>query len=293
MVKSNLTVNCEYFTLRFVCGIVNAIPYRVATSLAWLLARIAFAAGLKRKRTLERIRGAYPGISDREAVRIAVSSLANILKIGVELIRVPKLTREWMDEYVIDGIPCRDMLQKAVDRGKGVVIMVPHTGNWLMAAWAMAKYGLPIFAIGAHHRNPKINNWLFGQYGDLEVLDRSSRDTLGKIRDYLRQGRTFAIMPDLRVPKRDVEVDFLGGKANVSRAGAMFAVRVGCPIVVAAMSREGGKHVFHYLATLETEGRTAEDLTKEAMKLLADFVAKHPGDWYWFNKRWILQPPTK
>ena len=39
----------------------------------------------------------------------------------------------------------------------------------------------------------------------------------------------------LKIGKRDVEADFFGGKANVSRAGAMFAVRCGSPVVVAQM----------------------------------------------------------
>jgi KDO2-lipid IV(A) lauroyltransferase len=183
-----------------------------------------------------------------------------------------------------------------VDEGKGVVIMVPHSGNWYMAAWSMAKYGLPLFAIAARQRNPKLNAWMYRQYGDIEVLDRSEKTTLVKIRRYLSAGRAFAILPDLRVKARDVEVDFLGGKANVSRAGALFAVRSGCPIVVAAMRREKGRHVFSHLATLRPDPAAADAkaeaarLTREAMAYLDAEVRRHPGEWYWYNKRWILEP---
>ena len=290
MAKGRIAVNLEYGTLRFFCGVVNAIPYSAATAMARTLARVAFAFGFKRKRTLDRIRSVFPEITDKEAKRIAVSSLANVLETAVEMIRAPKLTRAWMDEHTVEGEKYKDMLQRIVDRGKGVVIMVPHSGNWYMAAWAMAKYGLPLFAIAARQRNPKIDAWMNRQYGDIEVLDRDCRDTLGRIKDYLRNGRAFAILPDLRVRKRDVEADFLGGKANVSHAGALFAVHAGAPIVVAAMTREKGKHVFNYLATLESDGRTAEELTKKAMTMLSEFLMKHPGDWYWYNKRWILEP---
>ena len=109
-------------------------------------------------------------------------------------------------------------------------------------------------------------------------------------------GRAFAILPDLRVRRRDVEVDFFGGKANVSHAGAMFAVNAGCPIVVAQMFREKGKHVFNHIATLRpnpdaSDKRTeAVRLTREAMALLDREVRKRPSDWFWFNKRWILEP---
>ena len=298
MAKSALAVNVEYFTLRFFCAVVNAIPYSLAMSFARGLGWTAFTIfGFKRRRTLERIRSVFPEKSVREARAIAVRSLQNILQTAVEMMRASKLDRKWMDRYVEDGPLYKDKLQAYVDEGKGVVIMVPHSGNWYMAAWSMAKYGLPLFAIAARQRNPKLNAWMNRQYGDIEVLDRDCRDTLAQIREKLSAGRAFAILPDLRVRDRDVEADFFGGKANVSRSGAAFAVKCGCPIVVAIMARRNGKHVFNHIATLRPDPNAvdkkeeARRLTRETLKLLSDEIMKNPGDWYWFNKRWILEPP--
>ena len=297
MAKSAAAANFEYAALRFFCALVNAIPYPVAMFMARSLAWTAFYVfGFKRKRTLERIFSVFPGISRREANRIAVKSLANILMTGVEMIRAPKLNRAWMDRYVKDGALYKDKLQSYVDEGKGVVIMVPHSGNWYMAAWSMAKYGLPLFAIAAKQRNRKIDAWMKRQYGDIEVLDRGEKSTLVRIKERLESGRAFAILPDLRVPIKDVEVNFLGSRANVSHAGAMFAVRCGAPVVVASMRREGGRHVFDHLATLRPDPAApdkkeeARRLTREAMAIIDRSVQAHPGDWFWYNKRWILQP---
>ncbi len=248
---------------------------------------------------MERIASVFPEKTKPERLRIAVRSLANVLQTAVEMIRAPRLTRKWMDRHVVDGQMYKDRLQSYVDEGKGVVIMVPHSGNWYMAAWCMAAYGLPLFAIAAKQRNPKIDAWMNRQYGAVEVLDRDCRDTLAKIRAGLEAGRVFAILPDLRVRKRDVEADFFGGKANVSRAGAMFAVRCGSPVVVAQMVRDGGRHVFNHIATLRPDPSAAdpraeaERITREAMSLIDREVRKRPGDWYWYNKRWILEPPER
>ena len=250
----------------------------------------------KRARTMERIASVFPEKSRAERLRIAVRSLANVLQTAVEMIRAPRLTRKWMDRHVVDGQMYKDRLQSYVDEGKGVVIMVPHSGNWYMAAWAMAAYGIPLFAIAAKQRNPKIDAWMKRQYGAIEVLERGSAKTLVEIKGKLASGRAFAILPDLRVPQRDVEVDFLGGKANVSHAGAMFAVRCGSPIVVAVMRRESGKHVFDHVGTLRPDPAAkdkkaeAARLTREAMKMLDGRIMAHPEHWYWYNKRWILQP---
>ena len=300
MAKSSLAINAEYFTLRLVCALVNAIPYPLAMAAARGLGWTAFHVfRFKRRRTLDRIRGVFPEKSVREAKSIAVRSLQNVLQTGVEMMRAPQLDRAWMDRHVKDGQHYKDRLQAYVDEGKGVVIMVPHSGNWYMAAWSMAKYGLKLFAIAARQRNPKLDAWMNRQYGDIEVLDRDCRDTLGRIREKLAAGRAFAILSDLRVRKKDVEVDFFGGKANVSRSAATFAVKCGCPIVVAVMTRRNGRHVFNHLATLRPDPAAvdkkeeARRLTREALKLLSDEVMKNPGDWFWYNKRWILEPPTE
>ena len=300
MAKSAVSINLEYFLLRFFCAVVNVIPYPLAVAAARGLGWMAFTVfGFKRRRTLERIRGVFPEKTEREAKAIAVRSLQNILQTAVEMMRAPKLDRKWMDRYVKDGQLYKDKLQTYVDEGKGVVIMVPHSGNWYMAAWSMAKYGLKLFAIAARQRNPKLNAWMNRQYGDIEVLDRDCRNTLTQIREKLSAGRAFAILPDLRVWDRDVEAEFLGGRANVSRSGAAFAVKCGCPIVVAIMTRQGGRHVFNHIATLRPnpdavdKKEEARRLTRETLKLLSDEIMKTPGDWYWFNKRWILEPPEQ
>lgn len=298
--KNTFTIYAEYAALRFFCGFVNLIPYRLAMGAAALLAWLAVDVfRFKRRRTMERIAGVFPDASERWKRTTARKSLANILKTAVEMIRAPKLSAAWMDKHVVDGKFYKDRLQKYVDEGHGVVIMVPHTGNWYMAAWSMAKYGLRLSALAARQSNPRIDAWMKRQYCDIEVFDRNCSDTLGRIRESLRSGRAFAILPDLRVRKRDVEVDFLGGRANVSRAGAMFAVHSGSPVVVAAMRREKGRHVFTHLATLRPDPAASDKkaeamrLTAEAMRHLDGFIQRHPEDWYWYNKRWILQPPER
>lgn len=297
MAKGKIAVNVEYGAFRFVCALVNAVPYRVAMAAARGLSAFLFdVLRFQCARTLGRIREVFPGIGAREAAAIARQSLANVLQSAVEMIRAPKLTRKWMDCHVRDGLLYKNRLQELVDEGHGVVIMVPHSGNWYMAAWSMAKYGLPLFAIAARQRNPKISDWMARQYGDIEVLDRNEKSTLVKIKERLRAGRAFAILPDLRVRTKDVETPFLGGTANVSHAGAMFAVKCGSPIVVAAMRREGGRHVFNHIATLRPNAAApdakeeARRLTREVLTLLDTEIRARPGEWFWFNKRWILEP---
>jgi len=287
----------EYALLRTACAVVNAIPYPLACALArgfaWFLVDVV---RFQRRRTFDRIRGCFPGMTDREVHRIAVMSLSNVLMSAVEMIRASRLDRKWIEAHVKDVHVYAERLKAIADEGKGVVIMVPHSGNWYMAAWAMARCGVPLFAIAAKQRNPYIDAWMNRQYGDgLDVVERGSARVMAEIKARLSKGQCFAILPDLRVPAKDVEVPFLNGTANVSHGGASFATAVGAPVVVAIMRRENGRHVFDHLATLRPDPekpRKEESirLTRETMALLDDAIRKTPEHWFWYNKRWILQP---
>lgn len=300
MAKGPIAVNLEYAVLRTFQVVVNVIPYPVAMAFARGMGRIVFSVfRYRRSRTLGRIRSVFPEKNEHEVKAIALRSIQNILENGVEMMRSPRLTRAWMDRHVRDGALYKEKLQALVNEGHGVVVMVPHSGNWYMAAWAMAKYGLKLFAIAARQRNPKLEHWMNRQYGEVEVLCRNDRTTLVKIVHKLKAGGVFAILPDLRVRNEDVSAPFLRGYANVSRAGAAFAVKCGSPIVVAQMLRVGNEHVFNHIATLRPDlaaidkKEEAARLTKEALKLLSAAVEQHPGDWFWYNKRWILEPIRK
>lgn len=295
--KSSFEIYLEYGALRLVTFVLSSIPYSAAMAIArgwaWMMVNVFH---FKEKRTLSRIRSVFPEKPEREVRAIALGSLQNVIMNAVEMMRSPTMDRAWMDKYVKNGEMYKNRLQGYVNEGKGVVIMVPHSGNWYMAAWSMAAYGLPLCSIAARMRNPKIDAWMNRQYCNIEVYDRDNRDTLVKIKKSLMSGRAFAILPDLRVRRKDVSAPFLGGVANVSRAGAMFAVKCGCPIVVACMSRRDGKHNYTHLATLRPDPEAADpkeeaaQLTVEALKILDAEVRRRPHEWFWYNKRWILEP---
>lgn len=297
--KSKAAELAEYAALRGACAVVNAIPYAAACLMARCAAACLVRCGFKRKRTFERIAGVFPGLAKDEVRRIAEQSLANVLMSGVEMIRAPRLTKKWIARHVADVDEYAGRLREILDEGRGAVIMVPHCGNWYMAAWAMAKCGLPLSAIAARQRNPRLDAWMKRQYGTIDVVERGSASVMRDVISRLKDGSGVAILPDLRVPNPDVEVPFLNGTANVSHGGALFAVATGAPIVVAAMRRVDGRHVFDHLATLRPDPNAADRreearrLTREAMALLDEAIRKDPGQWFWYNKRWILQPPRR
>jgi KDO2-lipid IV(A) lauroyltransferase len=176
----------------------------------------------------------------------------------------------------------------ALRLGRGVVVAASHTGNWDLAACALAK-GVDLLVVTKHLRV----RWLdrFWQTSRVNLADASG--ALRRSRDVLRRGGIVAMMID-QVPvstRHAVLVEFLGRLALVDRAPAALAARSGAPFVIAASRRgPGGEQLLHVLDVLVPPPRASrawiDAATATATRALERFVLDHPSQWLWLHRRW-------
>ena len=105
-----------------------------------------------------------------------------------------------------------------------------------------------------------------------------------------------AIVPDVRMRTEGVIVPFLGGKANVGRGMAMFARHADVPIFPCIVTRHGWtrhKIIIHEpIFPNHSLGRNEDipRMTQTVMEIIEKAIREEPEQWFWFNKRWILDP---
>jgi KDO2-lipid IV(A) lauroyltransferase len=93
-----------------------------------------------------------------------------------------------------------------------------------------------------------------------------------------------------------VEVDFFGGRANVAEGTAVFARQTGVPIFPTIPIREGiVRHRIKILDPIwpDPSLEKKEDirrLTQATLTAIEAEIRKRPELWFWYNKRWILDP---
>ena len=170
-------------------------------------------------------------------------------------------------------------------------------GNWDLAGVTLDIFGLPIFSIARQQKNRLTDAFLnkkrrnFG----LDVLFNDS-SSLKKIIQRINSGEIFIILPDVRNPRVAHEIPFLKGKANIGVGAAAFAKSCNCPIIPFVVRRNGW---FNHEAKLHAPIYPNESLNKnddvEIMmtKLMSIFNAEidaSPEQYFWYNKRWILDP---
>ncbi len=288
----------EYVALLLFAGLLRILPYRVALAFGWLVARLAFhLVRFRRREAVRRIEAVFgDGFTPRQRRQIAWLSLRNLFFNMVELMRAAAFTPRWLERHVENYQPAMERVRQLVAEHGGVILALPHLGNWDLAGIATHHAGIKIFSVAGVQRNRLVNDWLNRQRGvGLDILPRGSA-ALRQVVKRLRNGQVFAILPDVRTRQPDLAIPFLGGTANLGRGMAQFARLAAVPILPVAVRRIGwARHRFDcYQACFikhELESAAAvQSLTEAVMQQLEAAIRATPGEWFWYNKRWVLEP---
>jgi KDO2-lipid IV(A) lauroyltransferase len=287
----------EYVMLRGLLGLVNILPLRIALALGWLIGRFFFhVLRFRRDKADERLLQVFgEQFSAKERRRIAWIAFRNICFNAVEAARFRKLTPEQ-----VRAMPFyREMEQvKKLHAEYGPLVFVTiHMGNWDLAGVAAKLDGLPVFSIARRQKNPLTDNLLneLRNTTGMEVVLNDSRILQNVVRK-LKGGEILAILPDVRSKESDLQVDFLGGKSSLGPGTAIFAQMAKCPIVPLTVIRKGWtQHEAKVFPPIfpNPEADKAEDrqrIMQELMTLFDAQIRQHPDQYFWFNKRWVLDP---
>jgi KDO2-lipid IV(A) lauroyltransferase len=288
----------EYGGVLILEGLFRVLPYRFCVGLAWMIACFAFHVLRWRRREAERRIRSVLGVGASEARKIAWQSLRNSALTAGEILYGRAVRDSWIHRHVDGWEESLEKFKAASAPGRGIVLALPHFGNWYLAGSVMAHYGVPLFAVAGVQRNPLTNDWMNRRlYGKMKIFERGS-SALRQCVKSLRSGGVLAILPDVRMKTPDLTVRFLGGDANLGRGMAAFARRTGSPIVLAKIRRVGlSRHVFDIAEPLFPDESLDEEtdirrLTETVMALIEAQIRADPGQWFWYNKRWVLDPLT-
>ncbi len=288
----------EYGALKSICGLLNLLPEQAAMrfgiGLAWL------AKGPMRSRihaARDRIREVFgSNLSDKEVKRIAWISLRNTFLNGVEVIRMGKIDRAWAEQHIAD-LNSIEPLRAHLQSGRGAILVVPHMGNWDLAAVVTRLLDLPVFLIVGHQKNPLTDAYInrMRRKPGIETISRHDGPLRQAIRR-LRAGQVLAFMTDTRSRAPGVYVSYLGKEANVVGGMALFARQADVPVFPAVTIREGTYHhrwkVFEPIYpdnTLDKQ-EDARRMTQAVMNVYDREVRARPDQYFWYNKRWVLEP---
>jgi KDO2-lipid IV(A) lauroyltransferase len=271
--------------------LVRIIPPRAAYALVGWFAPVVSPLWGEQYRhavaNMERVLGPAPS---RPEVRRQVRNVfRNYARYMVDLLRLPVTgpdeVRRRVDAYGLQHI------ESGLTRGRGVVLVTGHVGNWDIAGAYLAARGYPINVIVETLQPPRWNELvqrirvLTGMRAI--PLEQGVREML----DALRRNEILGVLIDRPLEKKGVPVHFFNAETRVPGGAATLAVRSGAAILVAAVLRNGDRFEAHVSPPIEFErsGDQARDvaaITQRAMSWLESLISRHPDQWYMFRNMW-------
>ncbi len=297
--KIRLKHRIEYAVLKVLLTIVCCIPLTAMGHIISGILRVLFRTVWPlKKESIARMREVFGEELPEERIRLwARHSMWNMLMNFIELIHRDKFTPEYLVAH-IDGLEeALQKVRKLVDKHGGAVLTLPHMGNWDLAGIACMSGKLPLMALARPQNNPLVQNWMSGNRSNFTIIDRTKPREFVKIAHHLKSGGVFAILPDVRHNKPGVSTTCFG-KPNVQLGKGLgrFTRMANVPIVPITMERIDASH--HRITTYDPiypdpdADPTADAirLTQTAWDIFEKKIREQPGQWFWFNRRWLLTP---
>ena len=282
--------------MTFLFRFLNILPHRAALGLGALLGGLFWAFSKRKVDKAEARCVAALGVGVTTARKIVMSSYVNVGRSVVEFVRLERLAPRLTSLVTIEG---EEHLAKAMARGKGVLVMTAHMGNWELGGARMVSEGYAIAPLYTPQRN-------IGGVNDLVSALRSSAAGMEMIPSEgagmreifraLRNGKLLVLLQDLDARKEGVVVPFLGLPASTAVGIVKMHRKLGAPIVPMMILRnpDGVTHkirIYEILSDLPDEdgnlfGANMEKSLKMCNNILAGWVTEHPEQWMWLLDRW-------
>jgi KDO2-lipid IV(A) lauroyltransferase len=222
-----------------------------------------------------------------ELVRRGVLSY---MRYWMETFRSP----DWSKERILSTVTVSNehLLMDPINNRTGVVVSLPHAGNWDHAGSYFCSRGARLVTV-AEVLKPRALFEKFLAYRQaigMEVLPLDSR-AFPTLIQRARDGKLVALVADRDLSSSGIDVNFFGGVARMPAGPAIVAIRTGIPLVTAFVSyTDSGIHVDLREVAIP-EGFDEAARVKASVQLCADNFADgikaHPDDWHMMQRIWV------
>ena len=269
---------------------VARAAFTVAAELTW---RRRGPSVRRLEANLRRVLG--PGASDGQLATVTRAALPSYLRYWLEVFRLPVLGRDrLLREFSLEGA---DRLFAAYAAGNGVVVALPHAGNWDIAgAWLVAR-GVP-FTTVAERLEPASLFRRFVAFREsigMSVLPASGgSEVFRELTRRLRAGAALCLVADRDLSASGVEVTFFGEPARLPAGPAALALATGAPLLPATLwyAEEGRGWCGRVHAPINppqtgTRREKIATMTQALADAFAGGIAAHPADWHLLQPLWV------
>jgi KDO2-lipid IV(A) lauroyltransferase len=279
-------------------GLYRLIPrlplrasYFIARALSALLVRLLTR---QRKTVLGNLEVAFgSSLGEDEKNRIARSMADNMIKSFFECLYLASPFHGRIEGgAVLEG---KEHLDRALARGKGVIAVSAHFGNFINLGSFMVRAHYPFHMV---LRDPpsepiaRVFRFFRRKAGQQWISTTPSAQCQRRILSSLRSNGIICIIADEYRRHGGIPVDFFGHPVPTAAGPALLSLRTGAallPLFVVRQQDDTHRVVIDPPLAYEPTGNRDADirnLTALFTERIEHYVRRYPAQWWWTNRRW-------
>ena len=285
--KENLTAYIYFAGWR----IVRWLPEKSAYAIAYFVADfVTRKNGKSVQRLRSNLQRTQTQITKLDLELLTFKAMRSYMRYWCDTFRFPDWSRQRVQQTVT--VENEHLLMDAIAAKTGVIVSLPHAGNWDHAGAYFCAKGVNLVTV-AERLKPEKLFLKFLQYRQdmgMEVLPLDGR-VLGTLAQRLRQGALVALVADRDLSRSGINVNFFGGPARMPAGPALLALKTEAPLITAFVSyTDNGIHIVFRNIPLPTSG-TQEEKVAQIVQMTAtqfeDGIKQHPEDWHMLQRIWV------
>ena len=284
-----------FIIVKFVSVLFLVIPLRLALWIGRRLGDLAYFLNSKRRSiAYANLKSAFPEKNTCEIKKILKAHYKNLGMSVVELLKLPVMGKRYLEKYIeIEGL---DRIKEARDKGKGVILLGGHFGNWEISSLGISASGQRMYIFAREQKHVRLNN-LLNSYREMTGSKVVAKGfSVREIIKALRDNNVVAMLIDQDAGAKGTFVNFLNRPASMAQGPVTLGFKTGAAVIPCFMRRKDyDRHVvelYEQLQLVNTEDKE-KDL-KVNLESIADilegYIRRFPEQWLWSHKRWKSSP---
>jgi len=281
--------------LRFCSLTIRFLSLKNAYFVAKIFSQLGYLLATRQKRiALEGLRIAFGSQKqEKELKNIIRECFLDMAKSGIEMTFLCERAFPIEERVEIAG---RENLDIALSKGRGVILVSAHFGNFPLMLAKLSLEGYPVNVVVRYMRDQKVEDYLERKRRQLNIhsIHTQPRSECAlRCLEALKRNEILCIQLDQNFgAKGGVFVDFFGEKAATATGPVIFSLRTKAPILPTFIIRE--KDDTHRIF-IEPELKLQESQDyKETLifnvqkitKIIENYIRRYPTQWGWIHKRW-------
>ena len=284
--KDNLSAYAYFAGWR----IVRWLPERTAYRLAYAAADfVTKRKGKNVSRLRSNLQRTKPNMTELDLDLLLIDAMRSYMRYWCDTFRFPDWSPERVRETV--SVTNEHLLLDAISAKTGVIVTLPHAGNWDHAGAYFCGKGINLVTVVEHLKPEKLflKFLSYRQAMGMEVLPLDGR-VLATLEQRLREGALVALVADRDLSRSGIAVNFFGAPSRMPAGPAILALKTDAPLITAFVSyTDSGIHIDFNEVPLPFFGSDEEKVSQIVQSMAQQFevgITAHPEDWHMLQRIW-------